>query len=73
MCTTWSVFRLRSEGVVQPRQDDVPVPEVRVVVVVGRLNIVAALVPVGLRRRLTHVSSDTFGRGEIVHVYSKGL
>jgi hypothetical protein len=52
--------------------DDRREPEARIVTAVGCLDFLAACVPVLLRRRFTHVSGDTFGRGEIVHFPSKG-
>lgn len=51
--------------------DDGREPETGVVTAVRRLNVLASLVPVAFRRRLAHVSLDTLGGGQIVHVSSK--
>jgi hypothetical protein len=60
------------DGVSEASHDDVLEPKVRIGTAVGLLDFVTALVPVGRRGRLAHVSHNTLRCGEIVHVPSRG-
>lgn len=60
-------------SVEQAGHDDFAIPEARIVAVVSLLNLVAALVPVVLRSRLTHVSCDSGRCAKVTHLPSKGF